>query len=76
VNAAGRTIAAFPAATTDTAGATAEREILRSQLVELLFERTRTHADCRFGAQIRSVRDETDGVAPSACDRTTSVGSG
>jgi 2-polyprenyl-6-methoxyphenol hydroxylase-like FAD-dependent oxidoreductase len=71
VDAAGRTIAAFPAATSDTAGATAEREILRSQLAELLFERTRAQADYRFGAQIGSVRDETDDATVTFADGST-----
>jgi len=71
VDAGGRTIAAFPAATSDTAGATAEREILRSQLAELLLERTRAQADYRFGAQIGSVRDETDGATVTFADGST-----
>ena len=53
----GHTIAAFPAAASDTAGATAEREILRSQFAELLFERTRAHADYRFGDRIERIDD-------------------
>ncbi len=57
VDGQGHTIVAFRAATSDTAGATAEREILRSQFAELLFERTRGHADYRFGEQIERIDD-------------------
>ncbi len=56
----GHTIAAFRAATSDTAGATAEREILRSQFAELLLERTRGHTDYRFGEQIERIDDGPD----------------
>src|SRR5690349_23471248 len=71
VDAAGRTIAAFPAAESDTAGATAEREILRSQLARLLFERTRGDVDYRFGGQIEAVRDEMDGATVTFADGAT-----
>lgn len=57
VDGQGHTIAAFPAAASDTAGATAEREILRSQFAELLFDRTRAHTDYRFGDRIERIAD-------------------
>lgn len=60
VDGQGHTIAAFPAAASDTAGATAEREILRSQFAELLFERTRAHTDYRFGDRIERIDDGPD----------------
>lgn len=55
-------LAEFPAGTSDTGGATAEREILRGQLAELLYDRTRDAVHHRFGVTVDRVHDAPDGV--------------
>jgi 2-polyprenyl-6-methoxyphenol hydroxylase-like FAD-dependent oxidoreductase len=65
----GETVARFPAGTSDTAGATAELEILRGDLARLLVERTADHAEYRFGDWVTELHDNSDedgsGVAVS-----------
>lgn len=58
----GAAVAEFPAGRGDTAGGTAEMEILRGELSRLLHERTREGTDYRFGEQIRELTDHGDGV--------------
>ncbi|ROS77717.1 2-polyprenyl-6-methoxyphenol hydroxylase-like FAD-dependent oxidoreductase [Curtobacterium sp. PhB130] len=48
----GATIAEFPAGTTDSGGATAELEILRGDLAQLLVDRTETDTEYRYGDRI------------------------
>ncbi|TKV58832.1 FAD-binding monooxygenase [Nakamurella flava] len=55
-------LAEFPAGESDTDGATAEREILRGQLAELLFERTRGDVDHRFGLTVLRCEEAPDGL--------------
>jgi 2-polyprenyl-6-methoxyphenol hydroxylase-like FAD-dependent oxidoreductase len=66
----GGTVAAFPVVESDSAGATAEREIPLGQLAELLYGRTSGNADYRFGARIATVRDDEDGVTVTFADGT------
>lgn len=58
----GAAVASFPAGENDTAGGTAEMEILRGELSRLLYERTRERTDYRFGEQIRALTDHGDRV--------------
>ncbi|MFC5141845.1 FAD-dependent monooxygenase [Actinomycetospora rhizophila] len=58
----GAAVAEFPAGEGDTAGGTAEMEILRGELSRLIHERTRDTTDYRFGEQIRELTDHGDGV--------------
>ena len=53
----GRTLAEFPAGTSDSGGATAELEILRGDLARLLVERTAEHTEYRFGDRITRLDD-------------------
>ena len=53
----GRTLAEFPAGTSDSGGATAELEILRGDLARLLVERTAEHTEYRFGDRITGLDD-------------------
>lgn len=62
VDDAGRVLAAFPAGTSDTGGATAELEILRGELSRLLHERTRDRTEYVFGDRIAGLDDHEDGV--------------
>ncbi|MBW0117215.1 FAD-dependent monooxygenase [Pseudonocardia abyssalis] len=61
VDAAGRTLAAFPAGESDTGGATAELEVLRGELSRLVVERT-TGTEYLFGDRIVALDDRADGV--------------
>ncbi|MFZ7088807.1 FAD-dependent monooxygenase [Curtobacterium sp. RRHDQ10] len=65
LGAGGRTIAEFPAGTTDSGGATAELEILRGDLAQLLVDRTVGHTDYRFGDRIVGIAQHDDGVVVS-----------
>jgi len=58
----GRELARFPASTDDTSGPTAELEILRGRLGQLLFEHTRDDVAYRFGDQITALEQDPDGV--------------
>lgn len=58
----GRTVAAFPAGRGDSDGATAELEILRGDLAELLVERTAGRTEYRFGDRVTGVDQDADGV--------------
>ena len=62
VDADDEVLAEFAAGTSDTGGATAEREILRGQLAELLYDRTRDAVDHRFGVTVDRVEEAPDGV--------------
>lgn len=66
-----RTVAAFPVERSATAGATAEREILRGRLASLLYERTDADVDYRFGRRIEAVRDEPNAARVSFDDGAT-----
>lgn len=59
----GRTLAEFPAGTTDSGGATAELEILRGDLARLLVERTSGDTEYRYGDRITGLHDGGDDVA-------------
>ena len=61
----GRTVAEFPAGTGDSDGATAEREILRGDLVRLLVEQTTGGTEYVFNDQITGVDEDDHGVAVS-----------
>lgn len=58
----GKTVAEFPAGTTDSGGATAELEILRGDLAEILVSSSQPNTDYRFGDRIASIHEEADGV--------------
>lgn len=58
----GRELARFAASTDDTSGPTAELEILRGRLGQLLFEHTRDDVAYRFGDQITALEQDPDGV--------------
>lgn len=58
----GAAVAEFPAGQGDTAGGTAEMEILRGELSRLIHERTLDTTEYRFGEQIRDLDDHGDGV--------------
>ncbi|GHE08417.1 FAD-dependent monooxygenase [Klenkia taihuensis] len=58
----GRELARFPASTDDTTGPTAELEILRGRLGQLLFEHTQDDVAYRFGDQIAALDQDPDGV--------------
>ncbi|MEJ2863293.1 FAD-dependent monooxygenase [Actinomycetospora flava] len=58
----GAAVAEFPAGEGDTAGGTAEMEILRGELSRLIHERTRDTTDYRFGEQIRELTEHGDHV--------------
>lgn len=58
----GRELARFAASTDDTSGPTAELEILRGRLGQLLFEHTRDDVAYRFGDQITALAQDPDGV--------------
>ena len=57
----GRTVAEFPAGTSDSGGATAELEILRGDLAALLVSRTSGETEYRFGDRVTGIADGTDG---------------
>ncbi|QHC71606.1 FAD-dependent monooxygenase [Rathayibacter sp. VKM Ac-2801] len=61
----GRTLAEFPAGTSDSGGATAELEILRGDLAELLVARTAEHTEYRFGDRITGLDQTRGGVVAS-----------
>ncbi|QHC74935.1 FAD-dependent monooxygenase [Rathayibacter sp. VKM Ac-2805] len=61
----GRTLAEFPAGTSDSGGATAELEILRGDLAELLVARTAEHTEYRFGDTITGLDQTRGGVVAS-----------
>jgi 2-polyprenyl-6-methoxyphenol hydroxylase-like FAD-dependent oxidoreductase len=58
----GRPHASFPAGTSDTDGATAELEILRGSLSQILFDRTRDGTEYLFGDHITGIDDRDDQV--------------
>ncbi|MFI5908437.1 FAD-dependent monooxygenase [Dactylosporangium sp. NPDC051541] len=62
VDARGRTVAEFPAGTGDSDGATAEREILRAQLVAALDDVLPDRVEHRFGDAITAVGQHGDRV--------------
>ncbi|MHC1561908.1 FAD-dependent monooxygenase [Actinomycetospora sp. C-140] len=64
----GAAVAEFPAGQNDTAGGTAEMEVLRGELSRLLHERTADAADYRFGTQIRDLADHGDRVTATLSD--------
>ncbi|AGZ39406.1 FAD-dependent monooxygenase [Actinoplanes friuliensis] len=66
VDAGGRTRASFPATRSDTAGATAELEILRGELSRIVV--AQTSAEYLFGTTITAVHEDEDGVAVSFTD--------
>ncbi|MFI5496738.1 FAD-dependent monooxygenase [Actinoplanes sp. NPDC051859] len=62
LDARGRTVAEFPAGTSDTDGATAEREILRGQLVATLDDAAGHRIERSYGDSITAVAQDDDGV--------------
>ena len=58
----GRELARFPASGDDTSGPTAEMEILRGRLGQLLFDHTEEQVAYRFGDQITALEQDPDGV--------------
>ncbi|MDT8912791.1 FAD-dependent monooxygenase [Amycolatopsis sp. PS_44_ISF1] len=58
----GQPVASFPAGTDDSSGGTAEVEILRGRLGELLHDLSSPGADYRFGDQIAALHDDGHGV--------------
>lgn len=62
VDAQGQTVAAFPVRRTQTAGATAELEILRGDLACLLYHATAQNTAYRFNDRIMGLDEGTDGV--------------
>lgn len=60
VDGSGKTVARFPAGTTDSAGASAELEILRGDLARLLVGRTTDHVEHRFGDWVTELVDHGD----------------
>jgi len=65
IDSSGTSIARFPAGTSDSAGASAELEILRGDLARLLVDRTIDHVEYRFGDQVTGLVDSTAGVSVS-----------
>jgi 2-polyprenyl-6-methoxyphenol hydroxylase-like FAD-dependent oxidoreductase len=61
----GRTVAEFPAGTSDSGGATAELEVLRGDLARLLVDRTTGATEYRYGDRITGVDQDDDGVTVS-----------
>ncbi len=61
----GGAIAEFPAGRSDSGGATAELEILRGDLAQLLVDRTVGATEYRFDDRITGIREERDGVTVS-----------
>lgn len=59
----GTTAAEFPAGRSDTGGATAELEILRGDLAQLLVDATDDDVEYRFGDRISGLDDTGDGVS-------------
>ncbi|GAA3276916.1 FAD-dependent monooxygenase [Dactylosporangium vinaceum] len=62
IDARGRTVAEFPAGTGDTDGPTAEREILRGQLVTALDELVPARVERHYGDRITAVTQHPDRV--------------
>lgn len=58
----GRTVAEFPAGRGDSDGATAELEILRGDLAELLVASTTGRTEYRFGDRVTGVEQDAEGV--------------
>jgi 2-polyprenyl-6-methoxyphenol hydroxylase-like FAD-dependent oxidoreductase len=58
----GRIVAAFAGGTDDTAGGTAELEILRGQFAKILYENSAAGAEYVFGDQITTLDDDGSGV--------------
>lgn len=62
VGRSGSVIAEFPAGTTDSGGATAELEILRGDLAQLLVSCTTNTTEYRFGDRITGIADNDGGA--------------
>ncbi len=58
----GRTVAEFPVVASDTAGATAEVEVLRGDLARILVDATQDAAEYVWGDRITGLDDDGDGV--------------
>ncbi|BDZ48448.1 FAD-binding monooxygenase [Frondihabitans sucicola] len=65
VRADGSTAAEFPAGESDTEGATAEVEILRGDLAQILIDASMSKTEYVFGDAIAGVEETTDGVRVS-----------
>jgi 2-polyprenyl-6-methoxyphenol hydroxylase-like FAD-dependent oxidoreductase len=61
----GEVKARFPAGTSDTAGATAELEILRGELSQIITDRTTPATEYLFGNKITGLAQDADGVTVS-----------
>ena len=71
VDDSGTPICRFPAATEDDDGLTAEVEILRGELAELVIKTVSDDVDFRFGQQIVGINDEGDGAQVTFSDQST-----
>lgn len=65
ISADNRTLAEFPAGTSDTDGFTAELEILRGDLARILHDRTRAHTEYIFGDTITGLHEHGDRITAS-----------
>ncbi|WP_439693139.1 FAD-dependent monooxygenase [Curtobacterium sp. SP.BCo] len=61
----GRTVAEFPAGTSDSGGATAELEVLRGDLARLLVDRTTDTTEYRYGDRITGIAQDHAGATVS-----------
>lgn len=65
INMDGGTVAEFPAATSDTAGATAELEILRGDLARIIIDATPAGVEYIFGDVITGINESSDEIVVS-----------
>ncbi|ASD24219.1 FAD-binding monooxygenase (plasmid) [Cryobacterium sp. LW097] len=65
INSNGETVAEFPASTSDTAGATAELEILRGDLARIIIDTNSTGVEYIFGDVITGVTESADEITVS-----------
>lgn len=65
VDARSRVRAEFPAGTSDNDGLTAELEILRGDLAQILYDRTREHTEYIFGDHITGLAERGDRITAS-----------
>lgn len=67
----GATRAAFPAGTSDSEGFTAELEILRGELVRILYDETRDGVEYVLGDHITSLHEHEDGITAALASGTS-----
>ncbi|MEJ2866700.1 FAD-dependent monooxygenase [Actinomycetospora sp. OC33-EN08] len=68
---AGGTVAEFPAGESGTDGPTAELEILRGEMARILYERTDTASEYRFGESITDLAEHDDHVTATLASGAT-----